>query len=79
MDETRRTIDASDNPAALGGMKTRNNGRYNGNGRHWATPPDMGDSWCIVIGDGDVRLHVTASRRKGKARVRVIEESGVRR
>lgn len=40
---------------------------------------DMGDSWCIIIGDGDVRLHVTASRRDGKSRVTVIEESGVRR
>lgn len=39
----RRTIDASDNPAVLGGMKTRNNGRYNGNGRHWETPPEVFD------------------------------------
>lgn len=40
---------------------------------------DMGDSWCIVIGGGDVRLHVTASCRKGESRVTVIEEAGVRR
>jgi len=38
---SRRTIEASDNPAVLGGMKARNNGRYNGNGRHWETPPEV--------------------------------------
>lgn len=37
----RRTIEASDNPALLGGMRARNNGRYNGNGRNWETPPDV--------------------------------------
>lgn len=39
----RRTIDASDNPAVLGGVKAKNNGRYNGNGRHWGTPPEIFD------------------------------------
>lgn len=39
----RRTIDASDKPAVLGMAATRNNGRYNGNGRHWATPPEIFD------------------------------------
>lgn len=39
----RRTIDASDNVAVLGGMKAKNNGRYNGNGRHWETPPEVFD------------------------------------
>jgi phage N-6-adenine-methyltransferase len=39
----RRTIGASDNPAVLGGMKAKNNGRYNGNGRLWATPPEVFD------------------------------------
>lgn len=39
----RRTIGASDNAAVLGGMKAKNNGRYNGNGRHWATPPEIFD------------------------------------
>lgn len=39
----RRTIAASDNPAVLGGVKAKNNGRYNGNGRHWATPPEVFD------------------------------------
>jgi phage N-6-adenine-methyltransferase len=39
----RRTIDASDRPAVVGGMKARNNGRYNGNGRHWETPPEVFD------------------------------------
>jgi phage N-6-adenine-methyltransferase len=37
----RRTIGASDNPAVLGGARAKNNGRYNGNGRHWETPPDL--------------------------------------
>lgn len=36
-----RTIAASDNPAVVNGMRTRNNGRYNGNGREWATPPEV--------------------------------------
>lgn len=40
---SRRTIDASDNKAVLGGVKAKNNGRYNGNGRHWATPPEVFD------------------------------------
>jgi site-specific DNA-methyltransferase (adenine-specific) len=38
---TRRTIAATDNPAVLGGMRAKNNGRYNGNGREWETPPDL--------------------------------------
>jgi phage N-6-adenine-methyltransferase len=39
----RRTIGASDNPAVLGGVRAKNNGRYNGNGRHWETPPEVFD------------------------------------
>jgi hypothetical protein len=39
----RRTIDASDRPAVVAGMKAKNNGRYNGNGREWATPPEVFD------------------------------------
>ena len=39
----RRTIEASDNPAVLGGVRAKNNGRYNGNGRHWGTPPEVFD------------------------------------
>jgi phage N-6-adenine-methyltransferase len=38
---SRRTIGASDNPAVIAGMKAKNNGRYNGNGRHWGTPPEL--------------------------------------
>jgi DNA N-6-adenine-methyltransferase (Dam) len=41
MRASRRTIDASERPAVVGGMKARNNGRYNGNGREWATPPEV--------------------------------------
>jgi phage N-6-adenine-methyltransferase len=37
----RRTIDSSDNAAVVNGMRTRNNGRYNGNGREWATPLEI--------------------------------------
>ena len=37
----RRTIDASNNPALLAGMRAKNNGRYNGNGREWETPPEL--------------------------------------
>jgi phage N-6-adenine-methyltransferase len=37
----RRTIAASDNLAVLNGAQSKNNGRYNGNGRHWATPPEV--------------------------------------
>lgn len=37
----RRTISASDNPSVVGAAVTRNNGRYNGNGREWITPPDL--------------------------------------
>jgi phage N-6-adenine-methyltransferase len=41
MRATRKTIGASDNRSVTGGMKAKNNGRYNGNGRHWATPPEV--------------------------------------
>jgi phage N-6-adenine-methyltransferase len=34
----RRTIDGSTRPAVVNGMRARNNGRYNGNGREWETP-----------------------------------------
>lgn len=37
----RATIDRSENPAVFGAMKAKNNGRYNGNGREWATPPEV--------------------------------------
>ena len=39
----RRTIAGTDNVAVLKGASARNNGRYNGNGRHWATPPEVFD------------------------------------
>jgi phage N-6-adenine-methyltransferase len=37
----RRTIGSTENPAVLGGMRAKNNGRYNGNGREWSTPPEV--------------------------------------
>ena len=39
MPANRRTIGASDNQAVLGMA----NGRYNGNGREWSTPPEIFD------------------------------------
>lgn len=39
----RRTIDASDNRAVVTTARVRNNGRYNGNGRTWGTPPEIYD------------------------------------
>jgi phage N-6-adenine-methyltransferase len=37
----RRTIGASNNVALLKGLAAKNNGRYNGNGREWETPPEL--------------------------------------
>jgi site-specific DNA-methyltransferase (adenine-specific) len=37
----RKTIAGTDNPSVIGAAKTRNNGRYNGNGREWETPPEV--------------------------------------
>lgn len=39
--DARQTIQRSENRAVIHGMRTRNNGRYNGNGREWATPPEI--------------------------------------
>jgi phage N-6-adenine-methyltransferase len=41
MSNDRRTIGSSNRAAVLSGMKAKNNGRYNGNGRHWETPPEI--------------------------------------
>lgn len=41
MSAKRKTIEATDNPAVLNTAVTRNNGRYNGNGREWRTPPEI--------------------------------------
>lgn len=43
MSSARRTIESSNNLALLGGMHAKNNGRYNGNGREWQTPPEIFD------------------------------------
>ena len=37
----RKTIGGSSNPSVTGAAKARNNGRYNGNGREWETPPEV--------------------------------------
>ena len=36
-----RTPGASNNIALLKGLASKNNGRYNGNGREWETPPEL--------------------------------------
>lgn len=37
----RVTIGSTGNRAVFGCATTRNNGRYNGNGREWETPPEV--------------------------------------
>lgn len=37
----RRTIGGTSNNAVVNAAGTRNNGRYNGNGRNWETPPEI--------------------------------------
>jgi phage N-6-adenine-methyltransferase len=37
----RPTIDGTSNPAVRRGTTAKNNGRYNGNGREWETPPGL--------------------------------------
>jgi phage N-6-adenine-methyltransferase len=37
----RRSIDASNRAAVVNVATARNNGRYNGNGRNWETPPEV--------------------------------------
>lgn len=39
----RRTIASTDNPSVVGAAVARNNGRYNGSGREWTTPPEVFD------------------------------------
>jgi site-specific DNA-methyltransferase (adenine-specific) len=36
-----RTLGASNNVALLKGLASKSNGRYNGNGREWETPPEL--------------------------------------
>lgn len=40
---SRRTIAATDNVSVVSAAVTRNNGRYNGNGREWGTPREVFD------------------------------------
>lgn len=62
---SRRTIDASDNAAVLGGVRAKNNGRYNGNGRNWQTPPEIFDPLHREF-DFDLDPCATASSAKCK-------------
>jgi site-specific DNA-methyltransferase (adenine-specific) len=41
MKPQRVTIGSTNNTAVIGSAKHRNNGRYNGNGREWETPPEV--------------------------------------
>lgn len=74
---TRRTVAASDNPAVVNGMKTRNNGRYNGNGREWATPPEVFEPLHREFG---FTLDVCATAENAKCQRFVTEsENGLAR
>ena len=41
MSAQRRTIESSDRPGLLAGMRAKNNGRYNGSGRHGKRRPKI--------------------------------------
>lgn len=43
MSYARKTIEGSERSSVVLGMRAKNNGRYNGNGRHWATPSEVFD------------------------------------
>lgn len=49
----RRTIRGTLNKSVINGAKSRNNGRYNGNGREWGTPPEIFDplhaEFCFTL------------------------------
>lgn len=67
----RRTIAATDNPAVLGGARAKNNGRYNGNGRHWATPPEV---YGPLHAEFDFTLDPCATPANAKCPVYFTEE-----
>lgn len=67
----RRTIASSEDPALLGGVKAKNNGRYNGNGRHWATPPEVFDPLHVEF---DFTLDPCATLGTAKCRTFFTEE-----
>lgn len=46
----RRTIAGTNNPSVLKAAISRNNGRYNGDGRYWETPPDLFERLNIEFG-----------------------------
>lgn len=79
----RRTIAATDNPAVLGAAAHRNNGRYNGDGRTWATPPEvfqpLEEAGALVVGllpaSTDLRWwheDIEPGRRRGDVDVRFL-------
>lgn len=59
----RRTIGASNNPSVVRAAATRNNGRYNGNGRDWETPPQI---FLPLDKEFNFTVDVAASPRNAK-------------
>lgn len=59
----RRTIDGTTNPAVTNTAATRNNGRYNGNGREWMTPPEVFDPLMVEF---DFTLDPCSNGRNAK-------------
>jgi len=68
---SRRTIGASDRASVVNGMTTRNNGRYNGNGRTWRTPAELFDT---LDAEFDFTLDPCADAENAKC-VRFFTES----
>lgn len=60
-----RTLEGTSNAAVIGAAVTRNNGRYNGNGREWATPPEVFNPLDAEFG---FTLDVCASTSNAKVR-----------
>jgi phage N-6-adenine-methyltransferase len=67
----RRTIDASNNSAVLGGTRAKNNGRYNGNGREWRTPPEVYDP---LHAEFDFTLDPCATAENAKTKLFFTEQ-----
>lgn len=55
----------------LGGVRAKNNGRYNGNGRHWETPPEIFDP---LHAEFDFTLDPCATALSAKCQKFFIEE-----
>jgi phage N-6-adenine-methyltransferase len=72
----RRTIEASNNPSVVHAAVVRNNGRYNGNGREWETPPEI---FLPLHKEFDFTVDVAASRKNAKlSRYYTEKKNGLR-